>query len=82
MYVFEATALDLPDRESELERIRRREAIDLNTPERIKVESSHEGNEDEIAELAGNAEDDFTVSSHGDDIPGKSGYSRGPKEQK
>ena len=81
MYLFEETALDLPDRESELDRIRRRKAIDPNTPEHIKVESSNnEGDEDAIAELAENAEAEFSMCSYGDDIhPGKSGYSRKPK---
>ena len=67
VYLFEETALDLPDRESELDRIRRRKAIDPNTPEHIKVESSNnEGDEDEIAELAENAESDFSMCSNGD----------------
>ena len=84
MYLFEETALDLPDRESELDRIRRRKAIDpnsANTPEHIKVESSNnEGDEDEIVELAENSEADLSMCSNGDDIhPGK--YSRKPKSR-
>jgi len=60
VYKFKETAINLPDKENELERIRRQKALDSNIMERIKVESStHEEEKDdnddiEIAELAVN----------------------------
>ena len=67
VYKFYETAMSLPDKERELERIRSRKAFDSNVMERIKVESSsHEEEEDDdedarIAELAANAKKNFTI---------------------
>ena len=43
VYKFKETAINLPDKENELERIRRQKALDSNIMEHIKVESfTHE----------------------------------------
>ena len=66
VYKFYETAMSLPDKERELQRIKSRKAFGPNVMERIKVESSsHEDeNVDEdvrIAELAANAKKNFTI---------------------
>jgi len=66
VYKFYETAMSLPDKERELQRIKSRKAFGPNVMERIKVESSsHEEEDDDedvrIAELAANAKKNFTI---------------------
>ena len=85
VYKFMETAMDLPDKEDELERIRSRKAFESNILEGIKVEYSLGKDDDvgdEIAELAENAERHFTIcgesNTDGDgDVLGKSGCHMG-----
>ena len=86
VYKFKETEMHLPDKEDELERIRKQKAFNSNILQHIKVESSFREEKDddddmEIAKSAVNAKKDFMIcgepNTDGEDLLGKSGDEKG-----